>query len=87
MKMSWYIEDVANGNGPVVVSWACYIHMQEDETGQLRGILVNDVMSAWHTYMKWLYMIGSIFCPTKVYFSLATLAGDSRYFATFLKNE
>ena len=61
--MSWYIQDIAKCNGPVVVSWACYIHMQEDETRDPRGILVENVMLAWHTYIKWLYIIGSIPSP------------------------
>ena len=53
--------------------------MQEDATGTLRGVLFKDVITAWHTYMCWLYLIGGIRCPTKVYFTLSTLAGDSRY--------
>ena len=53
--------------------------MQEDATGTLRGVLLKDVITAWHTYMSWLYLIGGIRCPTKVYFTLSTLAGDSRY--------
>ena len=40
---------------------------------------MKDVITAWHTYMSWLYLLGGIRCPTKVYFSLSTLAGDSRY--------
>ena len=51
---------------------------QEDETGNLRGVLVKDVITAWNRYMDFLYCIGGIRCPTKVYFSLSTLAGDSR---------
>ena len=53
--------------------------MQEDETGNLRGVLVKDVITAWNRYMDFLYCIGGIRCSTKVYFSLSTLAGDSRY--------
>ena len=55
------------------------VSIQEDETGTLRGVLVKDVITAWNTYMSWLYLLGGIRCPTKVYFSLSTLAGDSRY--------
>jgi hypothetical protein len=51
---------------------------QEDETGNLRNGLVKDVITAWNQYMDFLYCIGGIRCPTKVYFSLSTLAGDSR---------
>ena len=52
--------------------------MQEDETGNLRNVLEKDVIMAWHTYMGYLYLLGGICCPTKVYFKLSTLAGDSR---------
>jgi len=51
---------------------------KEDETGNLRNVLVKDVITAWNRYMDFLYCIGGIRCPTKVYFSLSTLAGDSR---------
>ena len=51
--------------------------LKEDETGQLRGILEKDVITAFNTYMNFLYCIGSIRCPTKVHFSLSTLAGES----------
>ena len=39
---------------------------------------MKDVVAAWVRYMDWLYMLGGIRLPTKVYFSLSTLAGDSR---------
>ena len=42
-------------------------------------MLVKDVITAWNTYMSWLYFLGGIRCPTKVYFTMSTLAGDSRY--------
>ena len=54
------------------------LEMQEDETGNLRNVLEKDVITAWHTYMGYLYLLGGIRCPTKVYFKLSTLAGDSR---------
>ena len=54
------------------------LEMQEDETGHLRNVLEKDVVTAWHTYMGYLYLLGGIRCPTKVYFKLSTLAGDSR---------
>ena len=54
------------------------LEMQEDETGHLRNVLEKDVITAWHTYMGYLYLLGGIRCPTKVYFKLSTLAGDSR---------
>ena len=54
------------------------LFLKEDETGQLRGILEKDVITAFNTYMNFLYCIGTIRCPTKVYFSLSTLAGESR---------
>ena len=54
------------------------LEMQEDETGNLRNVLEKDVIIAWHTYMGDLYLLGGIRCPTKVYFKLSTLAGDSR---------
>ena len=54
-------------------------YMQENDTGNLRGVLVKDVITAWNRYMDFIYSIGGIRCPTKVYFSLSTLAGDSRY--------
>ena len=41
-------------------------------------MLEVDVIIAFNTYMQFLYMIGGIRCPTKVYFGLSTLAGDSR---------
>ena len=43
--------------------------------GNLRGVLVKDVITAWNRYVEFLYCIGGIRCPTKVYFSLSTLAG------------
>ena len=46
--------------------------------GHLRAVLEADVIIAFNTYMQFLYMIGGIRCPTKVYFGLSTLAGDSR---------
>jgi len=52
--------------------------MQEDETGHLRNVLEKDVINAWHMYMGYLYLLGGIRCPMKVYFKLSTLAGDSR---------
>ena len=56
-----------------------YVHfLKEDETGQFRGILEKDVITAFNTYMNFLYCIGTIRCPTKVYFKLSTLAGESR---------
>ena len=54
------------------------LEMQEDETGHLRNVLEKDVVTAWHTYMGYLYLLGGIRCSTKVYFKLSTLAGDSR---------
>ena len=54
------------------------LEMQEDETGHLRNVLEKDVVTAWHRYMGYLYLLGGIRCPTKVYFKLSTLAGDSR---------
>ena len=42
------------------------------------SLLEKDVITAWHTYMGYLYLLGGIRCPTKVYFKLSTLAGDSR---------
>ena len=54
------------------------LEMQEAETGHLRNVLEKDVITAWHTYMGYLYLLGGIRCPTKVYFKLSTLAGDSR---------
>ena len=44
------------------------LEMQEDETGNLRNVLEKDVITAWHTYMGYLYLLGGIRCPTKVYF-------------------
>ena len=54
--------------------------MQEDETDldNLRNVLEKDVITAWHSYMGYLYLLGGIRCPTKVFFKLSTLAGDSR---------
>ena len=54
------------------------LEMQEDETGNLRNILEKDVITTRHTYMGYLYLLGGIRCPSKVYFKLSTLAGDSR---------
>ena len=54
------------------------LEMHEDETGNLRHVLEKDVITAWHTYMGYLYLLGGICCPTKVNFKLSTLAGDSR---------
>ena len=60
-----------------LVSPPCPI-VTEDKTGNLRPVLEKDVITAWHTYMGFLYLIGGIRIPTKVYFTLSTLAGDSR---------
>ena len=40
---------------------------------------MKDGIATWNRYMEFLYMIGGIRCAPKVYFSLSTLAGDSRY--------
>ena len=40
---------------------------------------MRDVITAWNMYMEFLYMLGGIRLPTKVHFSLSTLAGESRY--------
>ena len=46
----------------------------------MRPVLEKDVITAWHTYMRFLYLIGGIGIPTKVYFNLSTLAADSRFY-------
>ena len=40
------IEDIRKFNDPVLVSCASFITMQDDETGHLRGVLVDIVMCA-----------------------------------------
>ena len=70
--MQFFVVPEDSKSSPLCVS------IQEDETGTLRGVLVKDVITAWNTYMSWLHLLGGIRCPTKVYFTMSTLAGDSK---------
>ena len=51
----------------------------------MRPVLEKDVITAWHTYMGFLYLIGGIRIPTKVYFNLAILAADYRLYVEKFK--
>ena len=46
----------------------------------MRALALDEVVTAFNTYMRWLYFVGSISVPTRVYFALAALADDSRGF-------
>ena len=43
-------------------------------------LALDEVKCAFNTYMRWLYFVGRISVPTKVYFGRAALAEDSRGF-------
>ena len=47
------------------------------------------VVLGFTTYMKWVYFLGAIPCPTRVYFTLARLGNNSaKYNArTFVKSK
>ena len=46
----------------------------------MRALALDEVVTAFNTYMRWLYFVGSISVPTRIYFALAALADDSRGF-------
>ena len=62
---------------------------QDDPSGQLREVYNTMVVLAFTTYMKWLYYLGAIPCPTRVDFILARLGcNSSKYNArTFVKSK
>ena len=63
--------------------------MQDDPSGQLREVYHTMVVLGFTTYMKWVYFLGAIPCPTRVYFTLARLGNNSaKYNArTFVKSK
>ena len=46
----------------------------------MRELALDEVITSFNTYVRWLYFIGTISVPTKDYFTLAALAEDSRGF-------
>ena len=41
-----------------------HLRLQEDETGNLQAVFLKDVLTAWHTYIGFLYDLGGIRIPT-----------------------